>query len=71
MIRTAKQLAAALEAGRTVSLQGLFEGHGFRLAADDTNETVFRVALARCGRDGNAARLQGDLAGGPCRWGRP
>ena len=69
MIRTALQLESALAMGRTVSLQALFDGRGFRLATDDTNETVSRSALARCVNAGKAAVLQADLAGAPCRWG--
>ena len=71
MIRSAEHLAAALAAQRAVTLQGLFDGAGLRLAMEDTNETVNRRALAICLRDGRARLVQSDLAGEPYRWVAP
>lgn len=68
MIRSAADLERALAAGRAVSLQGLFGGGGFRLATEDTNETVYRTALVRLVESGKAQLVQSDLAGHPYRW---
>ena len=68
MIRTMDGLREHLAAGNTVSLQGLYEGRGFRLATSDTNETVSRQALHALMRRDEVRPVQFDLDGDPCAW---
>jgi hypothetical protein len=69
MIRNMEALREHLAAGNTVSLQGLYEGRGFRLATSDTNETVSRQALYALMRRDEVMPVQFDMAGDPCEWG--
>lgn len=71
MIRRADHLETVLSAGRTASLQPLFEGRGLRLAMSDTNETVFRSALIRLLKRGGGRVVATDLVGEPVEWGAP
>jgi hypothetical protein len=68
MIRSADQLLAHLEAGGTVSRQGLYEGNGFRIATSGTNETVHRGAMRALGKRGKLVVIGLDLAGRPYEW---
>ena len=71
MIRSAEELERELGRGRSVALQGLFEGEGFRLVMADTDEAVNRRALAICLRDGKAVPIDTDLVGEPFRFAAP
>jgi hypothetical protein len=68
MIRSRAALERALEEGRAVSLQHPDKGCRPRLAASDTNETVWRSALRRLVDDGKAVPARVDLVGEAVEW---
>lgn len=71
MIRSVKDLEAAVERGETVCVQPIDASPGkFRTCLTGTGEAVFKAPIKRLVDAGKLAVIATDICGDPMQWGR-